>query len=73
MKITMKKTETIEVTPILLAEAFWGMDMQEQAEFFSHLFSIATKDDFQQQMLNCANIAGVDAKVIMAEIGKAAE
>jgi hypothetical protein len=73
MQIKTTKTETIEVTPELLAEAFWEMDARQQADFFNYLFCLTTKEDFEQQMFNCSQLACDDAKLIMSEIGKAAE
>lgn len=52
MKIQTTTTQTIEVTPKLLAEIFWEMDMQQQADFFDHLGSIAEEKLLREQIWN---------------------
>ena len=72
MKIEITEKKVIDVTPRVLAVAFWEMEAEQQAEFFGHLFDIADKEDFEQQILYCAYNASEGAKKVMVEIGKAA-
>lgn len=37
MKIFKTIEVDVDITPEQLAEAFWEMDMHQQAEFFNHL------------------------------------
>lgn len=37
MTNTVEATQVIELTPEIMAKAFWGMDACEQAKFFDHL------------------------------------
>lgn len=41
---TQEITVTTEITPALMAKAFWDMSCEEQAEFFAELAKL-TKDD----------------------------
>ena len=35
-------TGTVEITPRLMAEAFWQLDSKQQASFFSHLHDVVS-------------------------------
>ena len=37
MSITVKSESEVDITPKLMAEAFWAMSDEDQADFFEHL------------------------------------
>ena len=41
MKVEIKESKVLDVTPKLLAQIFWEFDHQEQANFFHYLAAIA--------------------------------
>ena len=43
--MTIKTISHIELTPELMAEAFWAMNSEEQAKFFSALSAVIKSDD----------------------------
>lgn len=72
MKIKLSETREIEVTPRLLAQAFWEMDNDAQAEFFDHLWNVS-EGKLKDQMENVACFTdglSLNALRAMMEIGK---
>ena len=50
MRLTIKRQVEVTVTPELLAEAFWNMDADEQAEFFNEIGNRTNKDEWLTQV-----------------------
>ena len=50
MELTITRNETVNVTPELLAEIFWEMHADDQAEFFNHLGQIVSARDWAVQV-----------------------
>lgn len=50
MRLTIKRQVEVTVTPELLAEAFWNMDADEQAEFFNEIGNLTNKDEWLTQV-----------------------
>lgn len=46
-------TAEVQITPAMMAAAFWGMDSVKQAEFFTELNRIIT-EDYQTDPKSCA-------------------
>lgn len=69
MSITINSTSQVELTPRLMAEAFWGMDSKQQADFFHELHSIvsaSTKTNYSLGEMQWCYMAG-DTKERSAE------
>lgn len=47
----MKITSEVTLTPKLLAEAFWGLDSTQQADFFSELHDILDGQEWPRHSL----------------------
>ena len=69
MKLNHFLKVEIEVTPEILAKAFWDMSAQDQALFFEELASIAPVGDFVIQMCNVSDFTNDAAKYLMKTIG----
>jgi len=71
MKITIKKTETVEATPQFLADAFWALDDSEMREYFERLAEITKDGLFNTQIYDAAHNGRLseDAKNVMRAIG----
>ena len=75
MKITTKETKEIEVTPELLAQMFWEMNNDQQAEFFDALAKVSN-GLLSYQMTNVASFTdgltqrALDAMVIIGNCAK---
>jgi len=72
MKIKITETKVIDVTPQILAEAFWELDNDEQAIFFDHLATVS-KGLLEDQMQAVSSFAGgrsLKALEAMISIGK---
>lgn len=72
MRVQLTETRSVEVTPRLLAQAFWEMDNTEQAEFFDHLANVSDgrlEDQMQNVALFTDNLS-LKAIQAMASIGK---
>lgn len=72
IKIELTEKKLIEVTPRLLAEIFWNLNHQEQADFFDHLGNIAG-DDLEPQLWHAVHASEIDdfTRDVMREFGKA--
>lgn len=74
MKLKVTETKYVEASPRLIAQAFWEMDNEQQAEFFDHLYNVAGVN-FESQMDVVANSTDnltLDALRAMEKIGKSA-
>lgn len=72
MKVQLIETRSVEVTPRLLAQAFWELDNEAQAEFFDHLANVSDgrlEDQMQNVALFTDNLS-LKAIQAMASIGK---
>ena len=75
MKIKTQETKEIEVTPELLAQMFWEMDNNQQAEFFDALAKVSN-GLLSDQMTNVASFTdgltqrALDAMVIIGNCAK---
>lgn len=72
-KIKTTTTTTVEVTPKQLAEIFWEMDDDEQAEFFQQLFVVSGLPNLDNQMYAVSKSATEYALRTMYTIGKYGE
>lgn len=71
MQIVINEKRTIEVTPEVLAEIFWNMDNDEQAQFF-HCLSVKADGKLDEQMeIVALNTDSLSQKALlaMAQIG----
>lgn len=50
---TVTANATVQLTPAMMAEAFWGMGNNEQAQFFQELNAIV-KHDYVTKPKSCA-------------------
>ena len=66
-------TQLVEVTPKQLAEIFWEMDGDDQAEFFQQLFLVSDFQMLDTQMYSVSVVATEYAKRAMHLIGKYGE
>ncbi len=72
MKILIKEEKTIDITPELLAKAFWSLDNIQQADFFDHLEKMAD-GNLETQMETVALFTdnlSLNAIKAMAAIGR---
>lgn len=71
VKVKLYDVQTIEVTPQLLAEAFYAMDNIEQVEFFEAMAEIWKDRDFDNQMFYVGSQVTLSdgAREIMRVIG----
>ena len=75
MKIKTQETKEIEVTPELLAQMFWEMDNNQQAEFFDALAKVSN-GLLSDQITNIASFTdgltqrALDAMVIIENCAK---
>jgi len=66
-------TQMVEITPKQLAEIFWEMDGDDQAEFFQQLFVVSDFQMLDNQMYSVSVVATEYAKRVMHLIGKYGE
>lgn len=52
VKVVQHTYQTVEITPQLLANAFFQMDDTEQREFFEELAKVWKDSDFDNQMFH---------------------
>lgn len=71
VKVKLYDVQTIEVTPQILAEAFYAMDNIEQVDFFEAMAEVWKDKDFDNQMLYVSRTLGMSngAREIMRIIG----
>lgn len=50
MKLTINRRLEVTVTPELLAEAFWELCADEQAQFFNEIGNMTNKDEWLTQV-----------------------
>lgn len=65
--------QLVEITPKQLAEIFWEMDGDDQAEFFHQLFLVSDFQLLDTQMHSASIVATEYAKRVMHTIGKYGE
>lgn len=70
MRLKQNLKVEIELTPEILAKAFWEMNAQDQALFFEELTTIATTWDFIIQMCNMNDYASDASKFLMKQIAE---